>query len=479
MSVIRKQIRVEQTLSEIERLQNEFDRWKARRDEADKEKEQYQTQLKALKEVVAKALADIREDTGKILDDKPGVGTVYERCRLQEKRTLWVRRVLWGYFREKFDQRDQSDGLRKLLGAADDVVWSCYYEAHQQVARNQPLNPIPLAYVEPFYSPRALPRDEPPGILKEKRLGDSFLADFFTRLPIPLVSMPPNCLAEPWWLVYLGHEVGHHVQHDLGLVDPFAEQLFDVATEDPEPVEDESAAQRWYDWGQEIFADVFSIYMMGTNAVWAMAELETHPDRDMIIRKQNYPSPTVRLMLLAKVADKLGLDGTAALRGEDANQRLARPPADDFEAELQQEMVADVAMLNKMVEALTKQKLGKLGTFRKLSGWNGFDFSSKGEMSKWQSALAKGKMHLSRQKGLSLARIIVSAGVGAWREITTSDQVTDRPQALETLNRLLLDAIEEHRDKTTRAADAKALQDVGDVAADISEQLRHAEFFEW
>ena len=66
MSELRKQTRVEQTLSEVERFQNEFDCWKERRDKAD-EKQQNQRQLTALATVVTKALTDISEDVGQIL----------------------------------------------------------------------------------------------------------------------------------------------------------------------------------------------------------------------------------------------------------------------------------------------------------------------------------------------------------------------------------------------------------------------------
>jgi len=478
MSDLRKQIRIEQTLGDAERLQNEFDDWKTRREKADKEKNQYRTQLQALQQVITRALGDTRTDTQAILASNPGVGEVYERCRLQERRMMWIRRVLWGYYREKFDQRDQSDDLRRLLETADDVVWSCYREALYQGAPNQPLNPIPLAYIEPFYSPRALPRDEPPGLLKEKRLGDRFLADFFTRLPIPLISLPPNCLHSPWWLIYLGHEVGHHVQHDLDLVDLFQDLLLEAATSDPPPKEDESSAGRWVDWGQEIFADVFSVYMMGSSAVWAMAELETLPDRDMMSRKDSYPPAAARLGLLACVADELGLDGAGALRGQTPDWWLARRPADPFEAELHKELSADLAMIKKLSGILTRIQLGTPGPFRKLTAWNGSDFSPAGEMVEWREALVNGRQRQAQQR-LSSARIIVSAGIEVWRAITASSRKINRAEALDLLGGRLLEAIEQNRDKTTREADSQAVKNVDDVAADLSQELRHAEFFDW
>src|SRR5262245_42820966 len=124
LNSLRRQVRVGQTVDEIDRLLTEFDCWKARRDRADVKK-QYVTQLQALSEVVTRALVDVRNDTLAIREDHD-IGSVYARCSLQDKRVLWIRRVLWGFYREKFDQRDGAGSLQKLLEAADDVVWSCY-----------------------------------------------------------------------------------------------------------------------------------------------------------------------------------------------------------------------------------------------------------------------------------------------------------------------------------------------------------------
>jgi hypothetical protein len=477
MTTLRKQIRIEQTLADIERLRSEFDRWLKRRSAADN-KGQYKTQLQALDTVINKALKDIENDTGNILQSSLTTGEVYSQCRLQEKRTLWVQRVLWGYYQQKFDQRDQSDELKKLLEAADDVVWSCYKEAFQNAAAIdntfKTLQPIPLAYVEPFYSPQALPRNEPPGILKETRLGDRFLVDFFSQLPIPLVSLPPACIDSPWWLVYLSHEVGHHVQHDLGLVRPFSQQLLNLAMSAPEPIESRSEAERWYKWGQEIFADIFSLYVMGASAVRAMAELETHPDIDTLMRKDNYPSPVVRLTLLGKMAAKLGLQaptGVQPLAAETSS-------AGDLMARLQQEMAADLKMLDKIVEALSTASLAHLGTWADLSGWSDSDFTSYGEVYDWQESLLNPALN-KYNPSLQAARLIISAAVGAWENVVQLEPDATRKEALKQLNQEVLGAIERNRDKETRAADPVANQDVGTIAADISQQLRQAEFNDW
>jgi hypothetical protein len=510
MSELRKQTRVEWTLSEVERLQNEFDRWKEKRDKADR-KQQNQTQLTALAIVVEKALTDIKEDVGEILkgeNGKPSVGQVYDRCTHQERRLLWVRRVLWGYYRRKFDQRDESNELKKLLEAADDVVWSCYKEAFSHAGED--LKPVPMAYIEPYFSPLALPRDKPQGLLaeshlKEKHLGNEFLSELFTELPIPLVSLPPACLVAPWWLVYVGHEVGHHVQHDLDLVEGFGKLLRDVATSSDEPKETDIQANRWYNWGQEIFADTFSIYMMGGAAAWAMAEFETHQDQMMAVRKDDYPSPAARLALLARLAGKLKVQGAADLLAADPSTPLIEQPG--LTKAFRDNLVADWNMLEKMAVALTTKPVGQVGPMADLSGWAPGRFAEYGEVYDWQDSLARPayeKSSPSRQA----ARLIVSAGVEEWRlivdrdmeswrqvvshdvarwgSVATADQVTEpgvlprlRSVALAQLEQELLSAIEKNRDVTTRAAAPEILVEVDDIAARASAQLRTAEFVEW
>ncbi|MGH2535941.1 MAG: hypothetical protein ACRDHL_00935, partial [Candidatus Promineifilaceae bacterium] len=322
MSDLRRQIRVEQSFSAVERLRNEFSAWLGRRAQADA-KGQYQTQLAALETLVCQALADIETDAGRLLEQALALGEHYAACRLLENRALWVRRVLWGYFGDKFDQRDGLAEVRQTLETADDVVWSCYEEARRQAAaldsRFAARRPIPLAYIEPYFSPTARPRDQPPAALLERRVGQEFLLQYLPQLPIPLVSLPPQCLAEPWWLIYLAHEAGHHIQHDLELVLPFSQQLMALAAGGPSPAD----AGLWASWGQEIFADLFAVHMVGAAAVWALAELELQPNGGMALRKESYPSPAARLSLSARAADALGLAGTAGLAGFDPAALLA------------------------------------------------------------------------------------------------------------------------------------------------------------
>src|SRR5262249_47297549 len=140
-----------------------------------------------------------------------GKRSIYSNCRSVDRRLLWIRR-LWAYFQSKFDQR-YDDRLRGLLRAADDVVWSCYAQPFRTLGINN-VPSLPLPFVASVYSPFAIPRDEPPQDLRSD-VDAGFLSQMLREMPIPVVGIPPNSVDEPWWLAYLAHEVGHHVQFDL------------------------------------------------------------------------------------------------------------------------------------------------------------------------------------------------------------------------------------------------------------------------
>src|SRR5262249_45617822 len=125
-----------------------------------------------------------------------------------ERRLALIDR-LFGFFRHKLDQRDD-EPLCAALDAADEVIRSLYVQPFRAAGLAEPA--APLAYVEPAFSPRAIPRDEPP---TELRTDDDVLRAALARLPVGVVGLPPWFEEGPWTLVVLAHEVGHHVHFDL------------------------------------------------------------------------------------------------------------------------------------------------------------------------------------------------------------------------------------------------------------------------
>lgn len=495
MSSWRVCVRAIQTLEEINRLEMAFDAWLKKRLDADKKK-QYQTQLSHLGQLIKNVLQQLRQETTNGIPSD--IGDAYRFCRQQEKRLLWVERTLWGFYREKFDQRDQA-GLAPVLEAADDVVWSCYKEVCDRGGLKS-LPPIPLAYFEPYFSPQALPRDEPPTGWAGDRTGDALLKEYFSRLPIPVVSLPPICVEAPWWLVYLGHETGHHVQYDLGLVASFGNDLRAAGRVSLKPGESSDAAQRWWDWSKEIFADLFSVLVMGSGAVWAIVELVRTRPVELLVRQANYPPPVARLALLAGAADDLALrartsDDRASQAGSVALQDLPGSVAldeiipkeaagwkldVDYEEEWRREAVVDIEVIDVIRQAGMASTLEGRGPLSKLTGWNGLDFRPEGLVGLWLKAFRKGQLR-PQQRSLRAARLITAAALERWRELVAQEQGrvepgSDLKQAGDRLKTLYLQAIAANRDETTRTDVPQAPLDVETLSTDLSERLLKLDF---
>ena len=90
---------------------------------------------------------------------------------------------------------------------------------------------------------------------------------------------------------------------------------------------DAAGGLRWRPWHEEIFADLYSVLMIGPWAAWALAELVWGADRAMLDDSYpRYPAPIIRLMFMAEVADRLHVDPAPALRGLAPSDFLAGPP---------------------------------------------------------------------------------------------------------------------------------------------------------
>jgi hypothetical protein len=59
--------------------------------------------------------------------------------------------------------------------------------------------PAPLAFIEPEYSPAALESDKQLRTQVPLEAEVRSLDNFLQSLPIPLLRLPPWCVAAPWW----------------------------------------------------------------------------------------------------------------------------------------------------------------------------------------------------------------------------------------------------------------------------------------
>jgi hypothetical protein len=284
-----------------------------------------------------------------------------------------------------------------------------------------------------------VPRDEPPPDLRSD-VDAAFVSEMLQQIPVPLVALPPNCSDEPWVLAYVAHEVGHHVQTDYladgALIGNFAEVL------------KTAGGDRWARWGQEIFADVYSLLAIGPWALWALTELVWGPAAAMLDDSNSrYPSPLVRLLFMKAVADKLGLDGTSALRGMtqadflDAGQNASASGA---------RALADIAQIGAVACKVTGDIPG-VGKLKDLLTFDPSDFGAPdGLVPLWAANLGQDKPMVQRN-GQRDARLVLAGGVEAWATATAGNDA-ERKRVRERLKTVLPKGIIDNREEIVRAA---------------------------
>jgi len=311
-------VRRERTVRLFARARLSIEQWLQLRGDLDFDWNQqyvgrHESQRKALRTLLVDAVQSLADEAAALPADMPA-GELFDRCRVFDEAAVWLERV-WEFYRIKFDQRDHPV-TGSVVRAADEVVWSCYHPVMARVRSKH--RPQPLPFLASEYSPAALESDKPvPAGLRpslEAQGWSDALRAATSSLPVTLLRLPPWCIQDPWWLVFVAHEVGHHVQADLGLVGPFATAIEHAAAA---AGGDANTAGQWGRWAREIFADVFSIMMIGRSAVRAVAEVERSTEPRMRIATAAYPPPVVRLELMECVADMVGLPGDKMLSGDE------------------------------------------------------------------------------------------------------------------------------------------------------------------
>jgi hypothetical protein len=457
--------RIEQTRRDIEEVSQGLSSWLKDRTDEDK-KHQYLTQLGTLEQVLGEGIRRL-ETALNNLEEARGLalGSVYGRCRQIDKGLSLVRRV-WGYYRSKFDQRDTRDEtVRGVLAAADEIVWSCYKEAF----RNQaiPMRATPLPFIDAEYSPAAIPRLLLP---REFKGVPAVLGDWLRELPIPLVSMPVTCVREPWRLAHLAHEVGHHVQYDLVEEWKLVGDGYSLVSAAGAGGD---GSGNWGQWSVEIFADAFSICMLGPWAVWALVDLELDEPLAMLkpkpggasglpIGNVSYPPPLVRLVLAAKLAEALGVRGDNVLRGFGIDPSQPEVGGDA-------RVAADVSTIPRVVEALRSPLPGLGERLERVTDWDAvkLDFAPGARVASWIAGWLDEAIP-TPQPDLRSARLLLSSAAGAWSRLAIQQPDVDvRQRVREHIAARLPGKIVAVREGGDRA---EQLKGPGDLAG-LGEQL--------
>jgi hypothetical protein len=424
-------VRVERTARELDLLEPAIAAWAEQREALDRDAQgryvgRHKTQLETVRSLTAGVIQEIRAELAQV-DLTAGAGELYRACRDVDLSVVWLHR-LWAFIKEKFDQRDdRAPGARVplVLRAADEVIWSCYHPIFVRakfLGAGVEHGPPPLPFVEPQYSPVAIPGGQPLPSYLEVPPGLDFLGDEFRTLPLPVVRLPPWCVDAPWWLIYIAHEVGHHVQHDLKLVGHMREQMTAAAQEQGL---EKRHVERWGRWGQEIFADLFSVMMAGPWALWALAEAVWASDEEMArVLSRAYPPSVVRLALMAETAARLGIADPAALRGLDLKRiAAARPRAE---------------MHMTVVEGAVERALGelphKLRTLPQLCNVDKRTYAPTGAIARGARVLrGQGNYSQSDLQQLDAARTLVSGSLSAWSALAAQQDGAARRDGVEAL----------------------------------------------
>jgi hypothetical protein len=418
---------------------------------------QYETQLETLKSQIDFLLGKIETEIDVIRLAGGSLG-VYAKSRLLERRLLWVWR-LFAYFQSKFDQR-QDDQYKGLLAAADEIMWSCYMQPFRW-ARVEKYPPHPLPFLTNAYSPYAIPREEPPVELRSD-VDAAFLTEMLRQMPIPVTGVQSLALEEPWWLAYLAHESGHHVQFDFdggSLVESFEQTLYDVG------------GSRWAGWSKELFADVYSLLMIGPWALWALAEL-VWEDRAGMLSDANprYPSPLVRLIFMKDVASQLGLDGMAALRGFSVDDILKPGPVYSRTRDLCETAEGDLKQSASVAKAVVEQRFCDFGTLAEITEFDKMDFQPAGYAYLWGEVF-RGRSNLLPEKRIRSSRLVLGGGVRAWSEISAIPDDEERARHRTQLSQTLTARIIEDREEIVREAAETDKVDLGRRNNELAELL--------
>ncbi|HTV03388.1 MAG TPA: hypothetical protein VMF13_22750 [Luteitalea sp.] len=289
-----------ETDAEWRRLKRELTAWRVHRAAGDPDG-QHRSQLEGCVTLIDGALDELHAPIAALTTADPRLA---EHCRTHDRRLVWLRRV-WQFFRDRFDQRDDA-GLAPTLGAADEVVWSCHRAAFATPALGMVASsgPPPLPYVEPQLTPEVFPHGLVPGDLR-RDVDATFLRTWLQALPFAIVRLPASCVTAPWWLVHLGHEVGHVIDHQCLGYQARVAIVDDLALDEP-------SADEWRRWSVETFADAYAILTFGGWALWALARAEARDDAAMLTPRDAYPSPAVRLLVMAHACQTLGVSIAAA-----------------------------------------------------------------------------------------------------------------------------------------------------------------------
>jgi hypothetical protein len=407
---MKRTIRRQQTIDAAERLERAIRSWVGdwRLDDDDDTQGRtgrHHTHLNAIDSVLGGAAAALLQEA-RGLSVAVDAGLVYQQCREVDETVAWLYR-LWQFYRLRLDQRrDPSPSVRDTVVACDEIVWSAYSQVMSAPAVRKakiPHGPAPLPYVHDDYSPAAIDQSRPlPPALQmplEFPAWDLQLKTIVDQLAAPLLETPRWCVGSPWWLIFVAHEVGHHLNGRLGLLEPTQQAIVDAVT----PIAGDEVAQAWASWGEEVLADAWSTAFVGRAAAEALAEIELS-EADAMRRQSSreYPPAALRLALMGRVAGALDL-GAPILPAVCAAQALDADP----------DLAPYAGALDTVRDVLTGNLPRGLGTLASLSAVAASEFVK--SVDGWSGRLRRDEAAAANT--LPSARLLVAGCFQAWQSL--------------------------------------------------------------
>ena len=202
---------------------------------------------------------------------------------------------VWDFFRDKLELRFSPD-FKDVLWVADTVTWDCYRPVMDRavlagiVPAAQVREP-PLTYLSAEFSPLTWVRGSRPNDGRDYHLGAA-------RLPIPVIQVPWDHLANLWELVSLPHEVGHDLEADLRLR---PELLLSLQTALESAGVPQERVKIWLAWEGEVFADLVGLQLGGPAFARGLMHLILLPASFVTAYDPGDPHPThfVRMLMNA------------------------------------------------------------------------------------------------------------------------------------------------------------------------------------
>jgi hypothetical protein len=271
--------------------------------------------LEAMHKMISKEVEDTRDAL-----DPLGI-------QVQERRILTALQI-WDSYRAKWALRVEPK-LAETLNAIDDLAWLAYEPALALAVKSGSLNAEharlpPLVFPTPRWSPFARPREEGYDIDESNGSWNRF-DDFdavLRHMPVPLIGIPWTQTAHLPEAVFVGHETGHLVEHDLGLEEPLRQAVL-AGLESMHPPAPAARCEAWsVHWRSETFADLWGLLCCGPAYAYLMVDLliglginfdAVQPDARE--RFGDYPPRALRIRLLAEGLRRLG--------GSDGKQSFA------------------------------------------------------------------------------------------------------------------------------------------------------------